>query len=147
MNWAWVVVGVALGVLLPIQPAVNNRLAEASGSAWWSALVNFAVGLILLVVAAVSMRLPTPQGAKLAALPWWAWVGGVIGAVFVAGATYLVPKVGTAVFLGCAVAGQMAASLVIDHFGLMGLEARPVSLLRVGGVVLLAAGVGLVKMG
>lgn len=147
MNWAWIVVGVALGVLLPIQPAVNSRLAQAAGSAWASAAVNFAVGLVVLVVVALAMRVPTPQGSKVAALPWWAWMGGVIGAMFVAGATYLVPKVGTTVFLGCAVAGQMAASLAIDHFGLMGLEARPVSLLRLGGVVLLAGGVAMVKMG
>lgn len=147
MDWSWIALGIALGAFLPIQGAANSRFAEAVGSTWWSAIANFAVGLVALVLAAIVVRAPVPTGAKLAGIPAWTWVGGVIGACFVAGAAHLIPKIGAVTLVLCAVAGQMAASLAIDHFGLLGLEPRPVSLMRAAGVVLMAGGVALVKMG
>lgn len=147
MNWTWIALGIFLGALLPIQGAANSRFAAVVGSTWWSAIVNFAVGLVALLLAAAVVRAPGPTAAKLASVPPWTWIGGVIGACFVAGAAHLIPKIGAVMLVLCAVAGQMAASLAIDHFGLLGLEPRPVSLMRAAGVVLLAGGVALVKMG
>lgn len=147
MNWSWIALAVGLGALLPIQGAANSRFAGVVGSTWWSAITNFAVGLTVLVAAAVAMRVPVPTLAKFGTIPAWTWIGGIIGACFVAGAAHVIPKIGAVMLVVCAVAGQMVASLAIDHFGLLGLEPRPVSLLRAAGVVLLAGGVLLVRMG
>jgi bacterial/archaeal transporter family-2 protein len=42
------------------------------------------------------------------------------------------------------IAGQLAASVAVDHFGLLGVERQPVTALRIVGVALLAGGVFLV---
>lgn len=147
MSWMLLAIAALVGALLPIQAAANARLAATAGSAWWGALVNFAVGLICLMAITAALRTPIPSSGKLAGLPPWAWIGGIIGACFVAGATYLVPRVGAVGFLGCAIAGQMVASVLVDHFGLMGMTPRPLTLERIGGIMLLGAGVVLVRLG
>jgi len=45
------------------------------------------------------------------------------------------------------VAGQLLISLVLDHFGALGVPRAPISLTRVAGVALVIAGVVLVRRG
>lgn len=145
--WSLIAMGMAIGAILPFQAGANTRFARAAESPIWGAVLNFSVGLCTLLLAVLIMRLPLPHGSKLGALPWWAWIGGLCGACFVAGTTYLMPRIGAVMVLVCAVTGQMVAALVVDHFGLLHLEPRPVSLMKIGGVLLLAGGVVMVRMG
>ena len=80
-------------------------------------------------------------------VPAWAWLGGLIGAFYVAVMIFAVPKLGTATAFGVAIAGQIILSAVLDHFGLLGLKTHPLSVLRATGVVLLLAGVVMVQRG
>ena len=77
-------------------------------------------------------------------MPWYAWLGGFYGAFFVAVAAFAAPRVGVGVLLTAAVAGQLAAALVLDHFGLLGLDRHPVTLTRAAGFVLVLVGAVLV---
>lgn len=77
--------------------------------------------------------------------PWWLWIGGVLGAMYVAGAAALTPKLGAAGFLVLVVAGQIITAVLADHYGVMGLGGKPLSLARVAGVVLILCGVLLVQ--
>ncbi len=78
--------------------------------------------------------------------PWWLWIGGVVGAIYVGGAAAVTPKLGAGGFLACVVAGQMVVAMLVDHFGLMGIEAKPVNLVRLAGVGLILGGVLLVQL-
>lgn len=78
-------------------------------------------------------------------MPWWAWSGGVFGALFIGLATVLVPQLGAAAFIALLVAGQMLASIAFDHFGWMGLAQRPLDGSRLIGVALLVGGVVLIR--
>ncbi len=147
MNWLYIAIGAFVGLLLPFQAGANARFAGAAGSSWWGATVSFVVGLLALLALTAATRTPLPNTTKLAGLPWWAWCGGIFGGLFVAAATFLVPKVGTAVFLAATIGGQMVASMIVDHYGLLGLEPKPISALRLGGILLLAGGVAMVKIG
>ncbi|MGF1624799.1 MAG: DMT family transporter [Alphaproteobacteria bacterium] len=80
-------------------------------------------------------------------LPPWLLVGGVIGAGVVACSIWLTPIIGTAAFFAWLIAGQLIASLAIDHVGLLGVPVEPISLLRVAGVLIAIAGAVLVKLG
>jgi bacterial/archaeal transporter family-2 protein len=91
-----------------------------------------------------ALRDPIPAGA-VARIPWWAWSGGLFGALYIGLAIVLVPQLGTATFVALLLAGQMLASVAFDHYGAFGLAERPVDLPRMIGVALLVAGVVLIR--
>jgi transporter family-2 protein len=139
-----VLLAVIGGVLLAVQAPTNAMLAKASGSAIVAAFISFLVGTVALgaAVAATSGRVsPT----DLRQVSWYAWIGGLYGAFFVAVAAFGAPRVGMGVLLTAAVAGQLAAALVLDHFGLLGLIRHPVNMVRGLGLILVLVGVVLVR--
>jgi transporter family-2 protein len=140
-----VVIALAAGALLPLQAAINAALRGYVGRPEWAAVVSFAVGLLGLLAWVAAARQPAPGLAALGRAPWWAWIGGLLGAAYVTSVILLTPRLGVTATLGLAVAGQLAAALVIDHFGWLGLEARPLSAGHVAGAALLVAGVVLVR--
>jgi len=119
-------------------------LARGAGSPVNAALVSFAVGLVALIVVAAALG-ARPSGAEARALPWYAWTGGVYGAIFVAIAAFAAPRLGVTFFLTVAVAGQLAMALVLDRSGAFGLEVQEISWQRVAGVLLVLAGAWLVQ--
>ncbi|MGN6058478.1 MAG: DMT family transporter [Sphingomicrobium sp.] len=138
------VLAVIAGVLIAVQAPTNAILGKASGSPIVAAFISFLIGTLALggAVAATSGRL---FAAELKAVPWYAWIGGFYGAFFVAVAAFGAPRVGVGVLLTAAIAGQLAAALVLDHYGLLGLERHPVTLTRALGFVLVLVGAALVR--
>jgi transporter family-2 protein len=135
-----------VGAGLAAQAAVNTGLREYVGGPVIAAAVSFLVGLIfLLVVALIAGAASGVSPLRLAAAPWWAWVGGVIGAIYILASIVLTPKVGVGVVISLAVAGQLVGALIIDQFGLFGLPAHQLSPLRAVGVALLICGAVLVR--
>jgi transporter family-2 protein len=131
---------ITVGALLPIQVAMNMKLRESFRDPVLAALPNFLVGTVLIAGYMLFMRSKLPSAAALAQVPLWAWLGGLIGAAYVIGSLHLGPKIGATLLLALILAGQMAMSLLVDHFGLLGFPQHPVNLARLAGVVLLVAG-------
>jgi transporter family-2 protein len=140
--------GLALlaGVATAYQPGLNARFAEHAGARVWGGVVNFSVGLAAMALVTLAMRPGMPAGERLSAGPWWMWLGGVCGAFFVTLALVLVPRIGAATYLSAMIAGQLVASVVIDHWGHMGLPVREVTPGRVIGVVLVFAGMAAIRL-
>jgi transporter family-2 protein len=135
----------AAGVSVVVQQALNANMRTAISSAAWSGLISYAVGLVCMVVLVLVLRDPLPAASVAAGIPWWAWSGGLFGAIFIGLAILLIPQVGAATFIALFVAGQMLASLTLDHYGWLGLAQRTVDLPRLIGVCLLVAGVVLIR--
>jgi transporter family-2 protein len=133
------------GISVVVQQALNANLRNAIGSAAWSGFVSYAVGLACMVLLTLALRDPLPSAAVAARIPWWAWSGGLFGAIFIALGILLIPQLGAATFLALLVAGQMLASITLDHYGWLGLEQRSVDLPRLIGAGLLVAGVVLIR--
>jgi bacterial/archaeal transporter family-2 protein len=138
------VLGLAAGLGLTVQVGMNSQLRKVLQSANTAALISFLVGTVALVALVLALRSPLPDRASLAAVPWWAWFGGMLGAFYVASSTVVAAELGTASLLGLALAGQLATALVIDHFGWLGMPEHPITWLRGAGVILLASGVWLI---
>ena len=134
------------GALLAIQAPTNAILGKMSGSAVMAAFISFLVGSLALgaVTFATTGRLFAPG---LRQVPWYAWAGGLYGAFFVAVAAFAAPRIGVGVLLTAAVAGQLAAAILLDHYGLLGLSRHPATLTRIAGVLLVFAGAWLVRKG
>lgn len=135
----------AAGVSVVVQQALNANLRASLDSAAWSGFASYAVGVACMALLALVLRDPVPSAGVAARIPWWAWSGGVFGAVFIILAIILVPRLGTATFIALLVAGQMLASVAFDHFGWMGLQQRPIDWPRLAGVALLIGGVVLIR--
>ena len=133
------------GAGIVVQQALNANLRVALASAAWSGFVSYFVGLACMVFLVLAARDPLPAAGIAARIPWWAWSGGLFGAIFIGLAILLVPKLGAAAFIAILVTGQMLASLAFDHFGWLGLTQRPIDLPRLLGVALLIAGVVLIR--
>ncbi|WP_375412592.1 DMT family transporter [uncultured Bradyrhizobium sp.] len=139
------VLAVGAGVSVLIQQVLNTNLRADLGSAAWSGLVSYALGIVCMLFLVAGLRDPIPSGAVIAGVRWWAWSGGLFGAIFIGLAIVLVPKLGGAAFIALLVAGQMMAALAFDHYGWLGIPRRPIDLPRVIGVALLVGGVVLIR--
>lgn len=136
---------VVAGVGVITQQVFNANLRGVLQSAAWAGVVSYVVGLLCMIAFVLVMRDPVPSLAAARGTPWWLWSGGALGALFIALAIFLVPKLGAASFVALLFAGQMLASLAFDHVGAFGLEKHAVSPVRLVGAALLVAGVVLVR--
>jgi transporter family-2 protein len=134
------------GGMIALQAPTNAMLARAGGSAVLAALISFAVGTATLLIVWLASG-NRPRIAAFAGLPWYAWIGGVYGAAYVAVAAYAAPKIGLASLITVGIAGQIVMALVLDQVGAFGLQKDPISLVRIGGAVLVMVGVVLVRRG
>ncbi len=132
------------GIGVAMQPPVNAMLAR-SGSVILAALISFGVGTAILLGIWATLDRTSPAGLK--DLPWWAWTGGIYGVIFVSTSAYAAPRLGLASMLTIAIAAQLTAALVIDHFGLIRLAQTPLTPMRVFGVLLVLAGLVLLWRG
>jgi len=143
--WPYLLLAFAGGAALPFQAGINAELATWLGSPVRAAFVSFAVGTIVLAIAAAFVFKPLPSWGRLGDAPWWVWVAGTLGAFYVAASIVTAPKLGAATLIAAVVAGQALASLVVDQFGWVGFEPKHISAGRVVGMLLVGAGVTLVR--
>jgi transporter family-2 protein len=134
----------AAGLALTVQVGVNSTLRSALGNPAMAALISFVVGLAGLAVFLLLTRASLPTRTALFAAPAWAWIGGLLGAFYVAIAIVAGPRLGAATLLAVTVLGQLLASLLVDHYGWLGFVQHPISLARMAGAALLFAGVVLI---
>ncbi len=133
------------GFSVPTQAGINAQLNLWTRSPVLASAISFAVGTLALVAYTLVARIPMPSLASLSGHPWWIWTGGALGAFFVAATIILAPKLGATTMVALILAGQMVASLLLDHFGWLGYPLHPVSLGRVAGVLLVCAGIWLIR--
>lgn len=140
MTYLYALLVLVAGACLPLQVGVNNTLRAGVGAPVLAALISFAVGTACLFGYALVMRTPWPSMAMLGALPSWSWLGGLLGAFYVAVSIMAAPKLGAANLIGITVAAQLVTSLALDHYGMVGFAQHGINLWRILGALLLVAG-------
>ena len=141
----YLLLAVVAGAMMPTQAAINNKLSVFVDSPILAAFISFFVGTIGLLVYLLIAGVPLGNIVSAKNAPAIAWVGGLLGAFFVTSTVVLVPRLGVALTFSLIVAGQMLVTLVIDHFGLLDVPVKEVSFARVGGILLIIAGVILIR--
>jgi transporter family-2 protein len=135
---------IVAGAFLPLQAGVNAKLAHFVGGPVRASLISFIVGAAALFLVVVLFY--RSSGNRAGDAPWWAWVGGLLGAFYVT-ATVVVPvRLGAAAFFGILVAAQLVTSVLIDQFGWLSFPQQQASPLRLLGVALLISGALLVRL-
>lgn len=144
-TYLYLAIALLAGAMMPTQAATNNKMAVFVDSPILAALLSFLVGTVALVAYILLTGVPLSNLAGVKDAPLVAWAGGLFGAFFVASTVVLVPRIGVAMTFSLVIAGQMLLTLVIDHFGVLGVPVREISLARIGGILLITAGVILIR--
>jgi transporter family-2 protein len=139
-----VVLTVVAGGFIALQSPINSQLGRHVGSLQ-AAFVSFAIATVVLLVAAALAKggLGTIGGAR--EVPSWIYLtGGVLGAGYVTVALIAVRPLGTGGVIAATIAGELTVAVLLDQFGVLGVDRHPVTAARAAGIVLLAAGVLLI---
>jgi transporter family-2 protein len=134
---------VVAGVAVAFQGATNQGLLKSAGIG--PALV---INTIIVLIGTIGLWLATGMQTTFfpAGAPWTLYLGGVFGFVIIAAAVLVFPRLGAAYAVALMVCGQCVAAMVIDHYGLMGMEKSPATLLRAIGVALVVCGVAVFRL-
>ncbi len=143
--WLLALLALIAGICIPTQAGINSQLSVWTRSPVMAATISFAVGTLVLIIYIILLRMPFPEFATASEHPWWIWTGGALGAFFVATSIYLAPRLGATTMLAWFLVGQFSTALLLDHFGWLGFAQQPVSMTRIIGIALIAAGALLVR--
>jgi transporter family-2 protein len=132
------------GMALPTQFSVNAQLRSVVHSPIIASTISFIVGAIVLLLISLFGKGMSVNKEWLSA-PWWVWTGGLLGAFYVVASIVLIPRLGATATVAYILAGQMVASTLIDHFGLIGVQMHSLSIPRVIGILLIIFGVIIIQ--
>ena len=141
-----VVLTAVVGGFVALQAPINSGLGKAVGN-FQAAFVSFLVGTIILSVIAGLARGGLGQIAGVKTLAPQYLIGGLLGACYVSCVLVTVRTLGAGGIVAASIAGQLTMSVIIDQFGLLGLDKDPISAMKAVGVALLAVGTLLVVRG
>jgi transporter family-2 protein len=144
MIFGLVFVAVLIGAMMPLQAGINAELTRFLKHPFLGAFLSFAIGTLALIGITLLQGFPTQELKRLPSAPPWLFVGGILGAVFVASSIYLIPRLGATAMIGAFVTGQLLMSIAVDHYGFFGIPSNPVTWSRALGVILLFGGLLLV---
>ena len=141
--WLYPLILVA-GVMQAMGNSMNGALRHSLVNPWFASAVSFALVLFVMIglFAVVPRPLPTADGA--AAMPWWAPLGGLTGAVAVVCGLMFVNKIGAGPFNGLVITANILASLAIDNWGLLNMPTHALTIWRALGGVLMVVGIALI---
>lgn len=146
MNALWIVPFIVLGgALQTCGAAMNGQLNRSLVNPWLASTVSFAVITFFFATLFLVLPHPLPTTRDLQQMPWWAVLGGLVGAVQVFAGLTLVNRVGAANFVGITVTAALVMSIAVDHFGWFRLAEHPASVWRIVGGLLMIGGVGLIS--
>jgi bacterial/archaeal transporter family-2 protein len=139
---------VAAGLLVAMQAGTNATMQKSLQNPVVSTVVSFGSAFAVLVFAlaiyTVVTKAPMPRGSQWIAVPWWGWIGGTLGAIYVLAMVLTAEKVGSGIFIGLSVTASLLASIAIDHFGLLGFQRHTAGPGRLIGSALMVAGMLLI---
>ncbi|MFA1687717.1 DMT family transporter [Achromobacter dolens] len=148
MNIIYYIIAFSAGLGITLQTTLNSRLAQGlGGDSVAAALFSFSAGAFGLGIYALLRGGLFTSLAAIPSQPLWSLAGGLIGAGALFSYVVLAPKIGFSALLGLAIVGQLLSSQLIDHFGLLGAVRRPVSLFKLGGVLVMLAGLVIMLFG
>ncbi|MEO8711192.1 MAG: DMT family transporter [Parafilimonas sp.] len=136
----------AVGTIIPVQAVLNARLGNQVGGAIMGAFMSFSTGCIWLLLLNISVNSTALVSLKpMQTGPWYLWLGGLIGAIFVCYITWVNQRQGVGLTFALVISGQVFISLLIDNFGLFGSAIRTITLEKIIGAVFIIAGIILIK--
>jgi bacterial/archaeal transporter family-2 protein len=111
------IVALMAGTFNAIEAGTNSALRKGLNAPFWSLAIISVTTLALSLIAAQLTGEKLPQGQAWATVPWWGWLGGLLGFGFVAAMIYTAEGLGSALFIGLTVTASTLLSIILDHYG------------------------------
>jgi transporter family-2 protein len=143
----WIALAAAAGGCIALQAAANGALRHQLGDARYAAFFSICGTMLTAMVFMLATRPAFPSVADVRTAPWWMWIGGPLGALFVLAGAALTPRLGAATYITAVIAGQVLFSLLLDNYGLMNVPQQGMTTGRLAGGILVVGGVLLVRYG
>lgn len=132
------------GALQAAGVVMNGKLKDSLVNPWLASTVSF-LPIVFVFLFVLALRpLPMPREEDVRAMPWWAPLGGLAGAVAVFGGLLFVAEVGAGTFNGLLITANLITALALDHFALLGMPRHRAGRGRIAGGVLMIAGIALI---
>lgn len=141
----YILLAITAGAVLPLQAGFNVQLGKSVDQPIFAAFASFLVGTIALLIYLFVLKFDFTTMSQAKEASPLVWLAGFLGAFYVAAVIILAPKLGTALTFSLVVAGQMTISLILDHYGLLGLPIKHINWQRLLGVAFLITGVLLIR--
>lgn len=133
------------GAALAVQAPINTILARSAGGLLPTAALSFLVGFLGLVLL-LALRGEIPSFHRLGEAPWWAWLGGAIGVLYLVVTMWTVPKLGVLSVTVALILGQLVAGLLLDRIGAFGLAVHEITWPRILGVAMVLSGLVMTRL-
>jgi transporter family-2 protein len=146
MSWFLYAFAILAGALNTVQSGANVTLNKSLDQPILASLVVAAVGAIVYLLAAPFMGLAVPTPERVASVPWWGWLGGALGAIYVLSMILIAGRVGAAAFTGLTVTSAIISSILLDHYGWLGFDVHAAGIWRLLGGAVMIVGLVLVCM-
>ena len=146
MKYVLMLITLLIGALMPLQAILNTKLGKQIGGPLMGSLMSFVVGFVFLLFFNLASNYQSvSQLRNTTTSPWWIWLGGLLGAIFVGYVTWVNQRQGIALTFALVVSGQLLVALIIDHYGFFGSAVRTITLEKLIGVGLIIGGMLLIK--
>jgi len=140
------IASVVVGGFLALQGVINAHLGKVLQHPLHASFISFLVGVITISFALIAFRASFPKVSDFVNVPWYLYIGGALGVIYVTAVLLFVPQLGAANVIMAVFLGQMAASLAIDHFALFGVPQIRLDITRVSGCVMMMGGLYLIQL-
>jgi transporter family-2 protein len=133
-------IGLAGGIAVGLQSPLASMLTQRLGTFESVFIVHLGGALAALIPLVIW------GGGKLSqwrSVPWYALTAGVFGLVVIAAISYMIPRIGVAGSIITIVSGQLLVGMILDHFGWLGADPRPLDATRLIGIGIVLFGVWL----
>ena len=129
------------GIMIALQARANGELSHRLNNGVQAALISFGSGLLIIALAALFSPAIKEGARNLRSavhrneLPRWTLFAGALGGTFVGIQTHVVPVIGVAIYSVASIAGQTAASLLVDRLGITGGGKKQITLRRLAAAL------------
>ena len=146
MSLLSILLALLAGATQPFQAALNSRLGKEAGNPLIPVCASGLLTGLLLGACLLCSGQVLPKGwAATIHLPWWLWLGGVLGAGYLVAVVITTPKLGAGTVMALVIDTQVIVSVALDHFAALGLDRHPASWGRIAGVALFCIGAFLIQ--
>lgn len=139
MEILFVLLALLAGALLTVQVGANTRLSRGAGGPFAATTLQLGVGAVVLILLSALVGTLGALGS-LPEVTWWHAFGGLASAFYVCSTIVLFTRLGAIVSVGLFITGQMLASLMLDGFGILGVEPAPIGLSGALGALAVVVG-------
>lgn len=148
--WIWRVFGIFAGMLSATQIAVNGYLGKVVGSPIKASAISFTVGIIFLAIICIVLHFKNGKSESFknesAKNPWWMWIGGILGGLYILANVYLSRIVGTGMTVIILLIGSTTGGILVDHFGMFESPKKPINAQKILGVLIMILGAAAIKL-